>query len=172
MKERLYRIKTGAIEEARKMFRIFIYLWVFLSVLALHKAFVLSEDILTYQQGFALLNAFALAKIVLVGQQLRIGEPLTKGMPLVVPILFKSAIFAVLLILFHVIEETLVGMWHGKTAGEAIPTLGDGSLQAIIMLSIISFVAMIPFFGFQVIEQAIGEKELHALLFERRPPIE
>ena len=38
------------------------------------------------------------------------------------------------------------------------------------MLSIVSFVAMIPFFGFQEIERAIGEKKLHALLFQGPNP--
>ena len=158
MNGRLGRLKTGAVNEAKKMLRVFLYLWVFLTVLALHKAFVFDEDILTYQQGFALINAFALAKIVVVGQQLQVGERITKGMPLVFPILFKAAIFGVILIGFHVVEETLVGTWHGKTIKEAVPTLGDGSLQAILMLSIISFVAMIPFFGFQEIERVIGEE--------------
>jgi len=67
-------------------------------VLALHKAFVFNEDVLSYQQGFALINAFALAKFVVVGQQLRVGERLTKDIPLVYQIILKAAIFGVLLI--------------------------------------------------------------------------
>jgi hypothetical protein len=66
-----------------------------------------------------------------------------------------------------VIEETFAGVWHGKAVIEAIPTLGDGSFQAVLMLSIVGFVAMIPVFAFHEIERVIETKELHSLLFER-----
>jgi hypothetical protein len=66
--ERLLRLKTGAIDETRKLFVIFIYLWVLLSVFSLHKALVLNDESLIYHQGFAIINALALAKVVLVGE--------------------------------------------------------------------------------------------------------
>ena len=162
--ERLGRLKTGAIDETKKLFGVFVYLWILLTLFSLHKAFIFNEDILTYQQGFALINAFALAKIVLVGQSLHVGDRL-RNKPLIYPILFKAAIFAVILLCFHVIEETLIGVWHGKAAAESVPTIGDGTLQAILMAGIIMFVALIPFFAFMELERAIGPEELHALLF-------
>ncbi len=135
---------------------------------ATQKAFIFNENMLTYQQGFALINALALAKIVVIGQDLHVGERLTRSLPLIYTIMLKAAVFAVIVIAFHVIEETLIGIWHGKTAAEAIPTLGDGSLQALLMLSIISFVALIPFFGFLEIQKALGVEQLRAILLRRR----
>ncbi len=67
--ERLLRLKTGAFDETRKLCGIFIYLWVLLSLFSLHKALVLNEESLIYHQGFALINALALAKVVLVGTE-------------------------------------------------------------------------------------------------------
>ena len=166
--ERLKRLKSGAVAETKKLVSVFLYLWVFLTVLSLHKAFIFNENILTYQQGFALINAIALAKIVVIAQDLHTGERLTRSLPLIYTILFKAAVFAVIVIAFHVIEETLIGMWHGKTVAEAIPTLGDGSLQALLMLSIITFVALIPFFGFLEIQQALGAEQLRSILLRRR----
>ncbi|QGM46357.1 hypothetical protein [Methylocystis heyeri] len=165
---RMSRLKSGAVEEAKKVFRVFVYLWVFLTVLSLHKAFIFNEDILTYQQGFAFINALALSKIVVVGQDLRLGDRITRKLPLIYTILFKSAVFAALTIFFHIIEETLIGMWHGKPATGAIPTLGDGSLQALSMLAIIVFVALIPFFGFLEISEALGPEKLRAILLRRK----
>ena len=114
MNERLVRLKSGAIDETRKLFGIFIYLWVLLSLFSLHKALILNEESLIYNQGFALINALALAKVVLVGEFFHIGDNL-KNRPLIYPIMFKSAVFAVILICFHIIEETLIGVLHGKT---------------------------------------------------------
>ncbi len=80
------------------------------------------------------------------------------------PALFvKMLIDAVLFV-----APTLIGMWHGKTTAEATPTLGDGSLQALLMLSIITFVALIPFFGFLEIQQALGPEQLRSILLRRR----
>ena len=79
--ERLNRLKSGAVAETKKLVSVFLYLWVFLTVLSLHKAFIFNENILTYQQGFALINAIALAKIVVIAQDLHIGERLELRSP-------------------------------------------------------------------------------------------
>ena len=102
--ERLRRLKTGAIDETRELFWIFIYLWVLLSLFSLHKALVLNEESLIYHQGFAIINALALAKVVLVAEYFHVGDNL-KNRPLIYPIMFKSAVFAVILLCFHIIEK-------------------------------------------------------------------
>ncbi len=102
--ERLLRLKTRAIDETRELFWIFIYLWVLLSLFSLHKALVLNEESLIYHQGFALINALALAKVVLVAEFFHVGDNL-KNRPLIYPIMFKSAVFAVILLCFHIIES-------------------------------------------------------------------
>ena len=48
-----------------------------------------------FQYGAALLNALVLAKIVLIGEQTGLGRRFEK-LPLVVPTLFKSAVFTIL----------------------------------------------------------------------------
>ena len=130
--ERLLRLKTGAIDETRKLFGIFIYLWVLLSLFSLHKALVLNDESLIYHQGFAIINGLALAKVVLVAEFFHVGDNL-KNRPLIYPIIFKSAVFAVILICFHIIEETLIGVLHGKTFSQSVPDIGDGKLQGILM---------------------------------------
>src|SRR3979411_1865711 len=126
--ERLLRLKTRAIDETRELFGIFIYLWVLLSLFSLHKALVLNDESLIYHQGFALINALALAKVVLVAEFFHVGDKL-KNRPLIYPIMFKSAVFAVILLCFHIIEETLIGILHGKTFSQSIPKIADGTLR-------------------------------------------
>ena len=72
MNEKLSRVKTGAIDETRKLFWIFLYLFVLLSLFSFYKALILNEETLIYHQGFALINALALAKVMLVGEYLHI----------------------------------------------------------------------------------------------------
>jgi uncharacterized protein (DUF1810 family) len=162
--ERLLRLKARAIGETRELFGIFIYFWVLLSLFSLHKALVLNEESLIYHQGFALINALALAKVVLVAEFFHIGDKL-KDRPLIYPIMFKSAVFAVILMCFHIIEETLIGLLHDKTLSQSIPKIGGGTLQGILMVGIIMFVVLMPFFAFRELGRAIGTEQLHSLLF-------
>jgi hypothetical protein len=110
-----------------------------------------------------------LGKVILIAQGLHVGDRY-KNKPLIYPILLKAAIFSAILLIFHVIEETLIGKWHGKTLAESVPSFGDGSLQAIVMTVIILFVALIPFFGFMELERVIGAQTLHSLLFGAKTP--
>lgn len=163
--DRLHRLKTGAIEETRKLFAIFLYLWVLLSLFSFHKALVLKEEYVIYDQGFALVNALVLAKVILIGELLHIGENL-KNKPIIYPILFKSAVFALLLICFHVIEQSLRGiLLEGKSFSQSISSIAGGRLQDIVLIGIIMFVVLIPFFAFRELDRTIGAIEFRALLF-------
>jgi hypothetical protein len=124
--DRFRRLKTGVIDETRKLLGIFIYFWVLLSLFSFHKALI--QENLIYHQGFALINALALAKVVMVGEFFHVGDNVNNR-PLIYPIIFKSAIFAVLLICFHTIEETFIGVLDGKTISQSIPSIGGGRLQ-------------------------------------------
>ncbi|HEY8005320.1 MAG TPA: efflux RND transporter periplasmic adaptor subunit [Methylocella sp.] len=162
--ERLRRLKAGAIDETRKLFSIFLYLFVLLSLFAFYKALILNEQSLIYHQGFALINALALAKVILIGEYFHAGDNL-KNRPLIFPILFKSAVFAVLLVCFHIFEEALIGVLHGKTLSQSVSNIGGGRLEGIAGIGLIMFVVLMPFFAFRELDRVIGTQELHSLLF-------
>lgn len=81
-----------------------------------------------FHQGFAIINALVLAKIILVAEWLQVAENF-KGRPLVYAIDFKSAAFCVLLLGFYIIEEVLVGYLHGKTIAQSFLEIGGGSME-------------------------------------------
>jgi hypothetical protein len=60
------------------------------------------------------INAWLLAKVMLTVEIFHVGDSL-KHKPLIYPIVLKSAVFAIMLISFHILEEVLLGVWHGKT---------------------------------------------------------
>jgi len=66
----------------------------------------LNDESLTYHQGFALINALALAKVVLVAEFFHVGDNL-KNRPLIYPIVFNSAVFAVLIAVVPDLEAFL-----------------------------------------------------------------
>ena len=113
-----------------------------LGLFSIRKSIVLNEPNLIYHQGFAIINAFLLAKVMLTAEMFHVAENLDNK-PL--PIMFKSVIYSTILMSFYIIEETLVGMWHGKSATDSIPDVGGGSLEGILVVGLMMFVVLVPF---------------------------
>jgi hypothetical protein len=78
--------------------------------------------------------------------------------------------FSLILISFHVIEEVLVGVWKGMTVSESITALDGGSLEGILVIGVILFVVLTPFFALREIGRDIGDDKLFEQFFVRRTP--
>ena len=167
--DQLNHIREKGVTEARRLFWIFAYLWVLLGLFALHKSLVLNDPDLFYHQGFAVINALVLAKIMFVAEALQVADNL-KQKPLIYPIVYKSAVFSVILISCHIFEEVLRGMWHGKTVAESMSDLNGGSLEAILLFGVIGFIVLMPFFALREIGRDIGDNKLFEQFFVRRTP--
>lgn len=138
---------------------VFFYLSTLLLLFSLHNAFIFNEDLLGLPQAFALLNGFALAKVALIG-----GARETAGGRLAA-VVTRAAFLAVLLILLLAIEALAVGLWRGQSAAGSVPTMGDGSLQAILIQASLLFVGLLPFFALLALGRAVGVAEMRTLLF-------
>jgi hypothetical protein len=158
------------VDEVKKFAGMALYLWVVFGLFVLHERIVLAERHIDYRfYGFAVVNAFVLAKVMLVAEDLGLGERF-KSRALVYPILYKSILFAIVFMCFYVVEEVLVGVIKGKTILASMPSIGGGSLDGIISVGVIVAVALIPFFAFREVGRAIGEQKLRALLLTRDRP--
>jgi hypothetical protein len=160
-------LKTRVVHEFKSLLVMFLYLWVVFGLFVLDQTVILAKQNISYSaQGFALINALVLAKVMLVAEDLKLGHRF-KDRPLIYPILYKACIFAILFILFHTLEKTLVGVLGGKTAAESFPHIGGGSLKGVLCVWAIMFVSLIPFFAIREIGRVIGEDELWNLIFRR-----
>jgi hypothetical protein len=160
-------LKRKLAHELKELVWIFAYLWVLLGLFSVHRSIVLNEPNLIYHQGFAFINALVLAKVILIAEMLHVADNL-KQKPLIQPIVFKSAVFSAILMSFYIIEETLIGMWHGKTATESIPDVGGGSLKGILVVGVMMFVVLMPFFPMRELSRGLGDDRLYELFFVRR----
>jgi hypothetical protein len=144
------------------------YLWVIFSLFALYKSVILAEDHVPFAaKGFALINALVLAKVMVIAREFHFAEGFHDS-PLIYPTLVKSASFSVLLASFKIIEESAVGMYHGKSFQQSIVALGGGTWQGIACLTLLLFVMLIPFFGFTELQKCLGEGKLTNLFFRSR----
>jgi len=169
LRERKRDLKQRAFDEAIKFLTIAFYLWVMFGVFALHESVVSAKNHIDYHfYGFALVNALVLGKVMLVADDLHFADWF-KDRPLIYPILCKAVAFSILFLAFDVVEEVVVGVFKGKTIGESIPIIGGGSLSGVFFVGIILTVALVPFFAFREVGRAIGERELHSLIFTGGP---
>jgi hypothetical protein len=145
------------------------YLWVVFGLLVLHKSMILAEQHIDFAyHGFALINALALAKVMLVAKHARFGDQL-KNKPLIYPTLLKSAFFTVVFAFFKILEEAAVGLYHGRSFHESISDLGGGTLKGMLSLSLLVFAFLIPFVGYGELGSVLGEGKLEKIFFYLRP---
>jgi hypothetical protein len=160
-------LKERAAHQLREFLGITIYLWVLFALLVINQSIVLARGAPNYQaHGFAFVNALILAKILLIGEDLRFGTRF-KDKPLVYSILYKCFIFTLFLVGFHTVERMIEGVLHGRSLAQSFPDIGGGSPQGILSLGATVFVALIPFFAFREIARVIGHSELWSLLLSR-----
>ena len=157
-------LKVRLLEELRKFLVIVTYLWLVFFVLFVHEWLVLAGHNISFRfYGLATLNALILGKIMLIAENMRFTKKFDNR-PLIVPIAYKSIVFAVLLLAAYIVEEIAVGMFHGKTAAESFPVIGGGGPATLLCVTAIMAAALAPFFAFREIARVVGEAEFRVLM--------
>ena len=165
--DRLHKLAARGIDEFRRFLLMFVYLWVVFGLFVLNEAVILGKtDVSFLSQGFAFINAAILAKVMLVAESLKLGRRFDH-LPMIYPIAYKSALFAIVFIAFHALEETVVGMFAGKSAAASVPAIGGGTWIGVGCVWAIIAVSLLPFFALREISQILGEGRLWALMFHR-----
>jgi len=151
-------LKERAVSELEEYAVITAYLWLLFALFSLHKELVQGLDISAWRQGFAIVNALIFGKVILVGAALNVGKGLERR-ALIWAVLGKSLIFAILLLVFHIVEEAIRLWFESKPLSEAFADLG-GTLLGLLSYAAIFFVALIPFFAFREAARILGSRAL------------
>jgi len=161
-------LKQKAVRELKEYVVITLYLFVVFSLLIIHKRVILASHHIEYTlHGLALINALALGKIILIAQDLHLADQFQDA-PLIYTTLLKSFVFTVVMASFKVAEDATIGGLQGKSFHESLAELGDGSWPAILILSALLFVMLIPFFGFGELRRVFGDDRLMRIFFRPR----
>lgn len=169
---RWHRIVEKGLEELRRYLVMFLYLWVVFASFVLDEAVILGPRNISYvSQGFAIINAAVLAKIMLVAEDLKIGRRF-EHLPLIYPVIYKSCAFAVVFIVFHIVEKTVLGVLGGHSLAASMPAIGGGSWHGILTVWALMSIALLPFFALRELGRYLGNGRLWAIMFkgEAVPP--
>jgi hypothetical protein len=161
-------LKQRVIRQMKESLFIALYLWLVFGLLVMYKSVILGEyHIDLAYHGFALINALALGKVMLVAKGLHLGERFDNA-SVIYPTIVNSAIFIVVVACFKILEDAAVGLYRGKSFAESIADLGGGNLQVILTLALLLFVVLIPFVGFGEMQRVPGEGKLKQMFFYPR----
>ncbi|MCP4620600.1 MAG: DUF4339 domain-containing protein [Bradyrhizobium sp.] len=144
------------------------YLYICFGALLFYKAAIRQSDGIEFAPfGIAVVKALVVGKFVLLLHALGIGERTGGAGALLADILKKSVLFLLFLGALTVVEEIIVGYFHGRTIVEAVSEIGGGTLQQAVATSILMLLILIPYFAFRVVAVRLGEGVLWKLLTER-----
>jgi hypothetical protein len=153
-----------AMHELREFVILAVYLYITLGAVVLMKTAVLHTEGIEFAfWGIAFVKAAMLAKFMLLGKAMKIGEHATTG-PLIWPTLHKALAFLVLLIVMTIIEEAVVGMFHHRPIAASLGELVGPRLEETLAGFLIMLLVLIPFFAFRV----LGEGRLERMFFVDR----
>jgi hypothetical protein len=159
----------------QKIFHEMAEYWINVGYLALvfaaftqYRRFVLAAHDITYTNYWvAVIEALVLAKVVMIGDALRLGRRLDQH-PLIYSTLLKTVVFSLFVGAFTLIEHVIKGLVMGKgLTGGLVDLLGKGH-HALLGGCLVIFVAFIPFFAFRELGRLLGEGKIWTFFFRRR----
>jgi hypothetical protein len=167
---RASELRQRALEELRVFWITALYLWFFLGSFTTYRRLVLAETGVTYlHYGIALIEALVVAKVILVGRMFGFSRRFEQQ-PLIVPVIYKSVLFGLLVFLFGIFEHVIEGLLrsHSGLSGlRDLASLGADELSARVLMIVIAF---LPFFAFWEIGRVIGNQRLAAMFFQKPDP--
>ncbi|MEA2780514.1 MAG: hypothetical protein QOK29_2058 [Rhodospirillaceae bacterium] len=161
-------VRAKAAKELKELIVLTLYLYVAFAALIFYKSAVLRGVGIGWMPwGLAAIKAVLVAKFVLIGSALRIGERY-QTKPLIWPTLYKSVVFLAVVLILTVIEEAFVGLLHGRTMRDSISAIGGGTPEQLVATLVIVFFIFFPYFAIRSLGEVMGEKALFRLFFVER----
>lgn len=145
-----------------------LFLMFFFCSLSTYRRLILEEYTISYlHYGYGVVEALIISKIIVVGKHFRLGERL-KDKPLIIPTLYKTFAFSILVLLFTVCEHFISGYLHGKTVSVVYQEILSKGLDEIFSKVLVVFVVFTLLFALEETSRVLGENKLLRLFFSRK----
>ena len=160
-------LKQRALDELKVYWVITLYLWLFLGCFTVYRRLILAESGVPYvHYGIALLEAMVIAKVVLIGRIFGFSRRFEEG-PLIVAVVYKAIVFALLVVLFSIVEHLVSGWIHHRGLLDGLREIAAAGAYEIGARMLMLTVAFVPFFAFWELGRVLGKGRLAALFFAR-----
>ena len=155
-------VKQKVIHEFEELAVITLYLAFFFCALATYSMLLLNRFQISYfTYGTALLNALVIAKVILIGEAVHAGTKL-EGKALLYSAIWKAFVFGWLVFGFHILEEMIKNLVHGRDLAGA---LHDVRIDDLLARTLVIFCTFLPLFAFRELRRVMGQDKFRALFF-------
>lgn len=147
----------------------FLYLALYFGAFTVYRRLILAEYQISYMNyGIAIIEALVLAKVVLLGDFMRLGRGL-ENRPLIIPTLFRAFTFTVWAGVFKILEYMIRGLLRGEgLAGGLNDLISKGKYELLASLLVVFF-TFIPFFAFRELNRVLGKGRMWGAFFRGGP---
>ena len=155
-------LKQKAAHELEAFIGISLYLAFFLCAVVTYRMILLG-DFRDWHVNYAVaaITALVLAKVILIGEYAHLGKR-AEAKPLLLSSISKAFLFSLLVFGFHVVEEVVKRLLHGK---DIAGTFREMRMDDLLSNSLIIFCTFIPFFAFRELSRVLGEDQFLDLFF-------
>jgi hypothetical protein len=150
-------------DELKEFAAVSLYFYICFAAILFYKAAVLQAVGIGYAPyGLAAVKALILGKFVLIGHAAHVGERFAQK-PLIYPVLYQSIAFLIMLVVLTLVEETVVGVIHGRTIVQSIADIAGGTWAQIAAICLLLWLILLPYFGLRQIGMVMGEGKLRRM---------
>jgi len=164
-------LKEKALRELKEFWIIAVYLALVFAAFTWYRRLILREFDITYvHYGVALVEALVIAKVILIGRAIGLGERYQRDKGLIPAALFKSVVYGCFVALFSVLEHLIEGLIHGKHVADILHGLAGPRRDEILARTLVLMITFVPFFAFWELSRLLGDGKMSGLLFKKTSP--
>ena len=161
-------LKSRFASEMKQYALISLYLFVCFGVVLLYEA----SQSATKEAGLTAVS-MALVKALVIGKFILIGEALEPGTRISAPtmlhrVAWRTLGMVVVLIVFKLIEELVIGLVHSKGVAELLEEFEAQSWLGLLGPVLLMLIVLVPMMIALELDRALGEQGLRGLLLESR----
>ena len=164
-------LKEKAVEDLRNFWVIFLYLAFLFSAFMTYRRLILHEVGIGYlHYGMAIIEAAIIGHTVLLGQRFGIGKRVESHDALIVTVILQAVIYGLFVGLFTFLEHIVEGLVHKETWETVVHNMASMGRDEFFARTLVVFATFVPFFAVYQACRVLGDSDLYALFFEKRPP--
>jgi hypothetical protein len=161
-------IKQKILHELQRYLMYTVFLLILFFAFTSYERVLLGQlDFNYFPYGFCIIKALIMAKVIMVGEALNLGEKYATQ-PLIVPVIYKTILFCLFMLLLSIAEELIKGFF---IAGQSLEQIYDvfisKHLSVALARIIIMFFIFIFFFSVMETSRALGGNKLFDMFFKR-----
>jgi len=161
-------VKEKVRNELREFLVITLFFTVVLGVFNIYRQAILREAVVSYYKfGISLVEAMILAKIVLIGEAMNLKLVDATRRSIFEVAVVRSTLFAVLVLLFTILERVVDGLIHKKDWADIARLIVEHGLNESVARIIMMFAAFLPFFALWELRRRLGARRFVELWFSR-----